>query len=774
MSGDVQPRKRKDKKRKKDDSTEQIPTPPQVPISTNQNEDLNIHVHKEDGTGGGICAKIIFFLLFSALAILIGLIITEHRGLTDLDTVDQESRFSQLFEGWIDNSISHDDDGDHVVSSLEDDDHGDDETESHEEHHEEDEEEEEEEEGQDEGSEEVAQTEEEEDEEDEEEEASEQVPQTEEDEDDEEEEEEEEDEETTADDEPNVESEEAEEENDDDESELQDINEDEESDENAAEDEEAQDVDNSVEEEGQDDEDENEDDDDKPVASEENDVAEQSEEEASEETKTAEQQLSKENEDEDEEDKKEKEEGEKEEEDDQQNSKSVNVRDDNEPEESDSDKQSDAETYEYENITNKDDVKIKQKIDEAHKNIQNNTAYAIKLFDVLLQNYSSSPRSLYGKAQALDVLADQKRSNEILQKAIATYFKLLDLEDVPDPLFEAAAERCINRLRFMGNYNRAVDVHLKLIARFPEEPKYRNQLVVSYLTVNRVKKARMMLQETLSKYPNDGFALVHYGFILKTVDNNLHESISYLERGISTRAPGVIDGRFYFHLGDALARLGRTEEAMKVYEDGVEQKLFLSKYQRSLYNVDRLKGQPWWKKEETPYGNLYSVLEANWQKIRDEGISVMNKNDLFQSESENLKDTGDWKQFELFARGQKNVENCKKCPITCKIIDSIPDARGCKRGQTKFSVMHPTTHVWPHCGPTNCRLRVHLGLKVPPRTYIRVADEIRSWKNGEVLIFDDSFEHEVWHNGTTFRLVLIVDVWHPELTSLEKRTLSPI
>jgi aspartate beta-hydroxylase len=57
---------------------------------------------------------------------------------------------------------------------------------------------------------------------------------------------------------------------------------------------------------------------------------------------------------------------------------------------------------------------------------------------------------LYGKAQALDVLADQKRSNEILQKAIATYFKLLDLEDVPDPLFEAAAERCINRLRFMG------------------------------------------------------------------------------------------------------------------------------------------------------------------------------------------------------------------------------------------------------------------------------------------------------------------------------------
>lgn len=50
----------------------------------------------------------------------------------------------------------------------------------------------------------------------------------------------------------------------------------------------------------------------------------------------------------------------------------------------------------------------------------------------------------------------------------------------------------------------------------------------------------------------------------------------------------------------------------------------------------------------------------------------------------------------------------------------------------------------------------------------------RGWEEGKVFIFDDSFEHEVWHNGTEFRLVLIVDVWHPELTMLEKKTLSPI
>ncbi|XP_044257541.1 aspartyl/asparaginyl beta-hydroxylase isoform X3 [Tribolium madens] len=713
MSGDVQPRKRKDKKRKKEENTEHVPLQPPSPTGA-QNEDLNIHIHKEDGTGGGICAKIIFFLLFSALAVLIGLIITEHRGLTDLDVVETESRFSHLFEGWVDNSLSHDDDhgdDDHIVSSLEEEDH--------EESHEEEEEEEEEEEA-----------------EEEETEASEETTHAEEEE--EEEEEEDEDEGEASEETPQTEEEEEE-----DESELKD----------ADEEDEEQDVEKSVEEEEEEEqEDEDEEEEEKAVSEEVKEEEKEEEEEAAEEPEVEEK-------------------VEEEEVGDEQNSKSVNVREDNEPEESDSDKQSD---YEYENITSKDDYQIKEKLDEAHKSIQNNTAYALKLFDALLQNYSSSPRSLYGKAQALDVLAEQKRSNELLQKAIDAYLKILELKDVPNVLFEAAAERCINRMRFIGNYNRAIEVHYKLIARFPQKTHHRNQLVVSLLTINRVNTARQILQETLSKNPNDGFALVHYGFILKTVDNNLNESISYLERGISTRAPGVVDGRFYFHLGDALARVGRTKDAMNVYQDGVRNNLFLSKYQRSLYNVARLKGQPWWKKEETPYLNLFQALETNWKQIRAEGISVLNKDGHFQAESENLKDTGDWKQFELFARGHKNINNCKKCPLTCKIIESVPDAKGCKRGQTKFSVMHPGTHVWPHCGPTNCRLRVHLGLQVPANTFIRVAEKTRSWKEGEVLVFDDSFEHEVWHNGTSLRLVLIVDVWHPELTPVEKRTLSPI
>uniref|UniRef100_A0A8B9KUS4 Aspartyl/asparaginy/proline hydroxylase domain-containing protein n=1 Tax=Astyanax mexicanus TaxID=7994 RepID=A0A8B9KUS4_ASTMX len=81
-----------------------------------------------------------------------------------------------------------------------------------------------------------------------------------------------------------------------------------------------------------------------------------------------------------------------------------------------------------------------------------------------------------------------------------------------------------------------------------------------------------------------------------------------------------------------------------------------------------------------------------------------------------------------------------------------------------FSVMQPGTHVWPHTGPTNCRLRMHLGLIIP-RTGCRIllGGNAVFKAEGKVLIFDDSFEHEVWQDADTFRLIFIVDVWHPEL-----------
>lgn len=79
----------------------------------------------------------------------------------------------------------------------------------------------------------------------------------------------------------------------------------------------------------------------------------------------------------------------------------------------------------------------------------------------------------------------------------------------------------------------------------------------------------------------------------------------------------------------------------------------------------------------------------------------------------------------IYFAGQQMTSNCKRAPITCQLISQFPAAHGCRRGQAKFSVMQPDTHVWPHCGPTNCRLRAHLGLVVPSGTALRVGLEKR-------------------------------------------------
>lgn len=319
----------------------------------------------------------------------------------------------------------------------------------------------------------------------------------------------------------------------------------------------------------------------------------------------------------------------------------------------------------------------------------------------------------------------------------------------------------------------AVKVHNELITRFPDAPIYRNQLAVTYLMINRLSEAKKILQATLERWPEEGWANALYGLLLKLQGFNV-QAIPHLRAGLQTNASGTQESNFYFHLGDALTRVNKYEEALKVYEDATAKGLLRSKYQRSLYNVDRFKAQPWWSLEQTTYQNFFRKLEKNWKTIRDEGLAALKYKKGYLDEAESLRRTGDWKQFEIFARGRKSAKNCQHTPVTCRLIEEFPAASGCRRGQTKFSVMEPGTHVWAHCGPTNSRLRAHLGLVVPPKVFIRVADQIRSWEEGKFIIFDDSFEHEVWHNGTEQRLVLIVDIWHPELTSEERRTLSAI
>ena len=147
--------------------------------------------------------------------------------------------------------------------------------------------------------------------------------------------------------------------------------------------------------------------------------------------------------------------------------------------------------------------------------------------------------------------------------------------------------------------------------------------------------------------------------------------------------------------------------------------------------------------------------------------------------------SGKWKVFSLYNQGEIYEENSAKCPRTMHFLSTIKSFMSDHVfGNAMFSVLDAGSHIEPHIGPCNYRLRCHLPLIVPLGCTLKVGKDSAKWEKGKLVIFDDSFVHEVWFKspedfyvGDKFnfgRVVLIFDIWHPQVTQLEKRALKHI
>ena len=129
---------------------------------------------------------------------------------------------------------------------------------------------------------------------------------------------------------------------------------------------------------------------------------------------------------------------------------------------------------------------------------------------------------------------------------------------------------------------------------------------------------------------------------------------------------------------------------------------------------------------------------------------------------------GQWNVFYVVLGCREVPSAAAACPNTAAALRTLPNLAMA----AMFSALTPGTHLWAHCGPTNAVISLSLGLITPPECVIRVGTEERSWREGECLVFDDTYEHEVWHRGTTTRFVMLLDVWHSELTPAERVVLE--
>ena len=128
-----------------------------------------------------------------------------------------------------------------------------------------------------------------------------------------------------------------------------------------------------------------------------------------------------------------------------------------------------------------------------------------------------------------------------------------------------------------------------------------------------------------------------------------------------------------------------------------------------------------------------------------------------------------WSTYPLWRGGLPVPEHLDRCPRTAAALEAVGMAEiGGLCPNAMFSVLAPHTQIPPHHGETNARLVVHLPLVVPPNCTYRVGFERRGWTEGQVLIFDDTLEHEARNDSDQQRVVLIFDVWHPLLSAAER------
>lgn len=158
-------------------------------------------------------------------------------------------------------------------------------------------------------------------------------------------------------------------------------------------------------------------------------------------------------------------------------------------------------------------------------------------------------------------------------------------------------------------------------------------------------------------------------------------------------------------------------------------------------------------------------LEAHWEEIRGEAKKVLENRDAIPGfedispDQYRIAQAKQWKTFILYGFGDRLEKNCKQAPRTAEMLSRVPNIQ-----TAWFSILAPGYHIPAHTGVTKGILRAHLGLIIPnerEKCRIRVDDQVRAWREGEVIILDDTFEHEVWNETDEERVILLYDFDRP-------------
>ena len=185
---------------------------------------------------------------------------------------------------------------------------------------------------------------------------------------------------------------------------------------------------------------------------------------------------------------------------------------------------------------------------------------------------------------------------------------------------------------------------------------------------------------------------------------------------------------------------------------------------------------PWLEALEAATDDIVAELKAVMSAERREFVPYIQYDDhLPLDQWKPLNHSLDWAAIHLLQNGKTIEANARHCPRTLQVLRDCdqPKISGASPN-AMFSFLAPATGIPPHVGVNNTRLVCHLPLIVPDGCWFRVGAETRYWKRGEALVFDDTIEHEAKNPTDELRIVLIFDVWHPELTAIEREAIAAL
>jgi hypothetical protein len=245
------------------------------------------------------------------------------------------------------------------------------------------------------------------------------------------------------------------------------------------------------------------------------------------------------------------------------------------------------------------------------------------------------------------------------------------------------------------------------------------------------------------------------------MEQNMCENIETIWSGVvdgAERETGVDCGRFRrakFHVSDGV----RSTENIPVQNP-------------DFMTVPGLEDKPWWNIEdfdpvmqgfltrmEVLFGEYQAEFENNMGSVTfGEGAAT-----FYFGANEG------WKIFLFYGNEAEEVPGASKVfPKIAALLREMRDANYIAKSH--FSVLKAGGSIPVHCGGVNHKLRLHYGLRIPDGDIaIKVGGDTRHWENGEVLLFDDTFPHEVWNNTPHDRYILHCRIQHPGLSADERR-----